>query len=227
MQHAGLDELEHALLIGDLVFTSIPWRPFRQIAEVTGTWTNHVGIVVGFSRRGAVIAESRLPISCRTRFKRFVRRSGHRRVAVLRLGRSLSSEEILRLQHAAARRLGRLYDTGFNLQSRRQFCSRFVREVIQEATDVDLGEVVTFADLLESYPGADLRLWRAWYFGRIPWGRTTVTPASLYSSPGLSVVFDGEVLRDRATQLSPRAARPVSKCYLQRRSPRPGDRETS
>ena len=198
MQHVRLDELEHRLLIGDLVFTTIPWRPFRQIAEVTGTWTNHVGIVVGFSRRGAVIAESRLPISCRTRFKRFVRRSAQQRVAVLRLGKPLSPEEIKRLQLATARRLGRLYDTGFNLQSRRQFCSRFVREVVQESTQVDLGEVETFADLLASYPGADLRLWRAWYFGRIPWRRMTVTPASLYASPGLTVVFDGEVRSGRA-----------------------------
>ena len=190
----SLRDVERALHIGDLVFTRIPWSPFRQVADATGTWTNHVGIVVQVGSSGAVVAESRVPISCRTRFTRFVRRSGQRRVAVLRLPRSLSREEIHRLQRAASRRLGRLYDTGFNLKSRRQFCSRFVREVLQEATDSKFGEVVTFADLLESNPETDLRLWRLWYFGSIPWTRTTVTPASLYSSPDLKVVFDGEVL---------------------------------
>jgi len=203
LPEARLREIEGALRIGDLVFTRIAWSPFRQIADVTGTWTNHVGIVVGLGRAGAVVAESRVPISCRTRFARFVRRSGQRRVAVLRLPRSLSQQEVEQLHRAAARRLGRFYDTGFDLRSRRQFCSRFVREVLLEATDENLGEVVTFADLLARNPEADLRLWKAWYFGRIPWKRTTITPASLYRSPALKVVFDGEVRADSARPIGP------------------------
>jgi hypothetical protein len=191
-----LPELESALCIGDIVFTRIHRVPFRQIAEATGAWTNHVGVVVGFGRNGAVIAESRVPLSCHSRFSRFVRRSEQRRVAVLRLPRPLTEREIARLQRAAGRRLGRIYDTGFNLGSpRRQFCSRFVREVVEEATDENLGEVTTFAELLAKNPEVDLRLWKAWYFGKIPWARATVTPASLYRSPALRVVFDGQVQR--------------------------------
>ena len=191
---SSLLDLESTLCIGDIVFTRIPRAPFRQIAEVTGTWTNHVGVVVGFGRSGAVVAESRVPLSCHSRFSRFVRRSAQRRVAVLRLPRSLTEREIARLQRAVASRLGRIYDTGFDLRSEhRQFCSRFVREVLEEATDENLGEVMTFADLLARNPDVDLRLWKAWYFGRIPWQRMTVTPASLYRSPALTVVFDGRV----------------------------------
>lgn len=193
-----LHELESALCIGDLVFTRIARTPFRQIADVSGTWTNHVGVVVGFGRSGAMVAESRVPLSCQSRFSRFVRRSAQGRVAVLRLPGPLTEREIARLQRAVARRLGRMYDTGFNLRSdRRQFCSRFVREVLQEAAGADLGEVTTFADLLAQNPGVDLRLWRAWYFGKIPWKRTTVTPASLYRSPALTVVFDGRLAKGR------------------------------
>jgi hypothetical protein len=188
-------ELEVTLRAGDIIFTRIPWPPVRQIADATGTWTNHVGIVVGFKGDRALIAESRVPLSCRTRFSSFVRRSAHGRVAVLRLPRPLSDEEIPRLQQAARRRMGRLYDTGFNLQSRRQFCSRFVREVLQESTGVEVGEVTTFREMLERKPGTDLRLWKAWYFGRIPWQRATVTPESRYVSPSLTVVFDGTVRR--------------------------------
>jgi len=55
-------ELEGTLRAGDIVFTRIKGAPFRQIADVTGTWTNHVGIVVGFDGIGAVIAESRVPL---------------------------------------------------------------------------------------------------------------------------------------------------------------------
>ena len=195
-------ELEDTLRAGDIVFTRIRGAPFRQIADATGTWTNHVGIVVGFDGAGAVIAESRVPLSRVTKFSSFVRRSAHGRVAVLRLHRPLSDEEIRRLQRATECRLRRLYDTGFNLRSRRQFCSRFVHEVLEESTGVVIGEVTTFRDLLERNPAADLRLWKAWFFGRIPWERATVTPGSLYGSPSLKVVFDGTLYQTRHPRLT-------------------------
>ena len=193
----NLSELEVTLHTGDIVFTRIRGAPFRQLADATGSWTNHVGIVVGFDSFGAVIAESRVPLSSRTRFANFVRRSADGRVAVLRLSRPLSGSEIRRLECAARCRLGRLYDTGFSLRSRRQFCSRFVHEVLQESTGVVVGEITTFRDLFERNPGTNLRLWKIWFFGRIPWERTTVTPASLYTSTALKSVFDGK-LRSRA-----------------------------
>jgi hypothetical protein len=200
-----LRELEGLLRVGDVVFTRIPHVPFTQVADATRTWTNHVGIVVGFNRLGAVMAESRVPLSCRTLFSFFARRSAQGRVAVLRPRQPLSKEDIRRLRGAVRARLGRLYDTGFSLNSRRQFCSRFVREVLQESTGLEVGEVETLRDLLARNPQADLRLWKLWYFGRIPWERATVTPASLYASPSLSVVFDGRLPPGRGTRCAARA----------------------
>jgi len=40
---------------------------------------------------------------------------------------------------------------------------------------------------------ADLGFWKVWYFGRIPWQRETVTPASVLSSAQLRPIFDGVV----------------------------------
>jgi hypothetical protein len=190
----SLRDLEVTLHAGDIVFTRIGGAPFRQVAEATRTWTNHVGIVVGFDTFGAVVAESRIPFSSRTSFANFVRRSAQGRVAVMRLSRPLSDSEIRRLECAAGSRLGRLYDTGFSLRSHRQFCSRFVREVLQESTGVEVGEITTFRDLLERNPGTNLGLWKIWFFGRIPWERATVTPASLYASASLEIVFDGALI---------------------------------
>jgi hypothetical protein len=192
-----ITELESGLQVGDIVFTRIDGLPFRQVADATGTWTNHVGIVVGFNWLGPIVAESRVPLSRRTRFRRFVQRSAGGRVAILRLPRMLTEEEAAMLRRSMRRRLGRLYDTGFNMRSRRQFCSRFVREVLQESTGEAIGEVQTFRELLERNPAADLRLWKLWYFGRIPWDRTTVTPGSLYSCRSLRTVFDGTVAPHR------------------------------
>ena len=179
--------------VGDLVFIRIRFPPFTAIASATGTWTNHVGVVVDFNRSGPIIAESRIPLSRRTTLRTYVRRSEDGRVAVLRLPRRLTSQEAERVRTAAYVRLGRLYDTGFDIDSHRQFCSRFVHEVLNEACGESLGQISTLSALLALHPDTDLRLWRLWYFGKIPWARRTITPASLYLDPTLQVDFDGRL----------------------------------
>jgi hypothetical protein len=101
-----------------------------------------------------------------------------------------------KLKSAVAARHGILYDTGFDLHSKRQFCSRYVREVVEEAADVQLGQVENFATLLKNNPQADQAFWRTWYLGNIPWQRETVTPASLLQDAKLHAVFDGRVARE-------------------------------
>lgn len=183
------------LAVGDLVFIRVPFKPFREVAEATGSWANHVGVVVSTEGGQALVAESTLPLSRVTPIERFVDRSEGGRVAVRRLAEPLSPQQAGRVAEAARSRLGVRYDTGFDLRSRGQFCSRFVHEVLLEATGRRVGQVQTFAQLLNERPEAGLGFWRLWYFGRIPWQRETVTPASVLASPSLHTVFDGTVPR--------------------------------
>jgi hypothetical protein len=186
--------LASQLAVGDVVFIRVPFRPFRQVASATGSWTNHVGIVTALRDGQPVISESAVPWSRQTSLARFAARSDHGRLAVYRLGEPLTGEQQKRLADAAEQRMGVWYDTGFNLHSaNRQFCSRFVREVLLEATGTPVGQVQTFADMLAEQPSADLGFWKLWYFGHIPWQRQTVTPASLLHSPALHPVFDGRL----------------------------------
>ncbi|MBN3788751.1 YebB family permuted papain-like enzyme [Burkholderia sp. Ac-20353] len=180
--------------VGDLVFIRVPIRPFREVADATGTWTNHVGIVVDTSGAEPVVAESTFPWAKLTPLARFVARSEGGRIALARLATRPTADEQRRVHEAAEKRIGTLYDTGFNLRSRRQFCSRYVREVLGEASGVEVGDVETFEALHARRPGAKLGFWRLWYFGRIPWARETVTPASLIRSDKLTLEFDGIVL---------------------------------
>jgi hypothetical protein len=114
-----------------------------------------------------------------------------RRVEVSRLNTPLTTQQQASVVQAAQKRMGIFYDTGFNLHSKREFCSRYVREVLSEATGTHVGEVENFSTLLTRNPKVDLVFWRVWYFGNIPWQRETVTPASLLQSPSLHSVFDG------------------------------------
>ncbi len=185
------------LAVGDIVFTRVTARPFLEVAAATACWTNHVGIVVATDGPEPLIAESTYPLSRIGTWSGFVARSeragaGHR-VAVMRLAGAWTVDERTRLAQATQRRLGRWYATGFNLDGRRQFCSRFVREVVQEARGVALGEVQTFAQLLSANPQARQGFWRLWFGGRMPWARRTLTPASLYRDARLQPCLDGHV----------------------------------
>lgn len=186
-------QLATQLAVGDLVFIRVPWRPFVEVATATGSWTNHVGVVVEGADGSLQVAESTLPWSRRSPLPRFVDRSEGGRVAVMRLATPLTPAQSRRVGQAADARMGVRYDTGFDLRSSGQFCSRFAREVLAEATGTELGEVETFAHLLQRRPDSPLGFWQLWYFGRIPWQRQTVTPASLLASPALVPVFDGRV----------------------------------
>lgn len=189
---SSASQLAPQLRVGDLVFIRVPAKPFREVATATGSWTNHVGIVTDVDGEQPQISESALPFSRRTTLKSFMARSENGRLAVMRMQTPLSPGQQQAVATAAAQRMGVLYDTGFDLHSRkRQFCSRFVREVLQQATGTQVGDVQTFAGMLAQHPGADLGFWKLWYFGRIPWQRETVTPASVLRSPALRVVFDG------------------------------------
>jgi hypothetical protein len=193
-------ELGRSLRVGDIVFIHVSALPFEKVALATGSWTNHVGIVVDVSGHEPVIAESAFPLSRTTTLLRFLARSKQGRVAVKRLDRPLSDAERSAIVQAARERMGERYDTGFNLHSGGQFCSRFVREVLAEATGVEIGEVETFAALLQRHPETDRSFWRVWYFGRIPWSRETITPASVLDSSRLLTVFDGFARQDMKTR---------------------------
>lgn len=186
--------LASQLQVGDLVFIRVTALPFRKVSETTMSWTNHVGIVVATDGEEPIIAESTFPLSRRGGLARFLGRSEGGRVEISRLNAPLSAAQQHALTLAAQKRMGILYDTGFDLHSNRQFCSRFVHEVVQEATGIEVGQVETFSAMLARNPTTGLGFWRLWYFGSIPWRRETVTPASVMNSPQAHSVFDGYVL---------------------------------
>lgn len=119
-----VSRLAASLQVGDIVFTRIGAYPFRKVAEATGSWTNHVGIVLDVSGKEPTIGESRFPFSGSTTLSRFVARSAGGRVAVMRLPTPLTPAQQVAIVAAAAQREHVFYDTGFDARSQRQFCSR-------------------------------------------------------------------------------------------------------
>lgn len=174
-----------SLKSGDILFVSTPAYLYRKVAQATGSPASHVGIAFEDPRRGWLVAESAVPLSRYSPLRRFLRRSDRGWFAVRRLPRELTAAEVVALRAACDRRMGLWYHTGFNYESRRMFCSKFVHEVYREALGLEIGTVETFGELLRRNPEEGLGFWKLWFFGRIPWARRTVTPASQLCSPAL------------------------------------------
>lgn len=195
---AELNTLAAQMQVGDIVFIHVSPLPFEKVSQATQSWVNHVGIVVAIADGMPVVAESKFPFSKKTSLDQFIARSSEQRVAVSRVRQlerqALNKTQLDKLSRAVDARMGIFYDGGFNLHSQRQFCSRFVREVLYASTGITLGEVTTFTELFGKNPNTDLTFWRFWFFGQIPWARQTVTPASEYQDIKTVRVFDGIVI---------------------------------
>lgn len=75
----------------------------------------------------------------------------------------------------------------------RQFCSKFVFDILHEALSVRVGKIETFRELLQKNPDASLTFWKCWFLGSIPWSRRTITPGSLWRNPDLALIYHSHV----------------------------------
>jgi hypothetical protein len=191
---AGLDdEAYQAVLasqpaVGDIVFTRIGGPIFTNVAVTTLSWTSHVGIIVDFKDGDWVVAESGIPFVRKTPLRKFLDRSQDQRFSIRRLKTPPNADQKRAMLIFANSQVGKLYSLGFDLESSSTFCSKFVHDDVYVCTQQSVGEVETFDHLLHRNPNAPLWFWKAWFFGRIPWMRTTITPASELESPLLQVV---------------------------------------
>lgn len=177
---------------GDVIFTASVIPIFRRVAETTQSWESHVGIAFRDAKGRWCVAESALPISKCVTLEHFVKRSAHGRFLVRRLCGGLTDEEKASLMRASRSRMGRLYNLGFNYDSRRLYCSKFVHDVYAEALGRETGQIETFRDVILSNPDAPLRFWKVWFMGHIPWDRRCITTTSILRDKSFRTVFDSE-----------------------------------
>ncbi|MDI3325265.1 YiiX/YebB-like N1pC/P60 family cysteine hydrolase [Pontibacterium granulatum] len=191
-RNTQLDQLEaqvrENLKEGDILFISINAFLYKQVARGTGSWCSHVGFVVREQGEWYVL-ESAVPVVKRSPLRKYLARTCNNEVAIRRLKSGVSAAQVELLKVEAQKRMGRFYHLGFQFDSKRQFCSKFVHECFRDALGIELGKVETLEGLLEQNPQASVGFWRAWYFGFIPWQRRTLTPASQLADDALETVF--------------------------------------
>jgi hypothetical protein len=192
---ASLDEQTYSAIvasrpaIGDIVFIRIGGPIFARVAATTQSWTSHVGVIVDYQQGDWIVAESGIPLVRKTPLRKFIGHSEDHEFSIRRLRITPTDEQKRVMLKFANSQLGKPYSLGFNLESQQTFCSKFVHDDVYVSTQQSIGEVETFDHLLHSNPDAPLTFWRIWFFGFIPWQRTTITPASELNSPLLRTVI--------------------------------------
>lgn len=191
------EDINDEIREGDIIFIRVPNFLYRRVADTTMSWTSHVGFVYGRENGEWIIAESSFPLSKKCGLKRFIERSENALISVRRLEDSLTEDQLEALREAADRRMKKRYHLGFRYDSQKEFCSKFVHDVFNEAMGIKIGEFETFRDLIHRNPDSPMFFWKTWFFGFVPWDRRTITPASLYESNILTTVYDNTVERDQ------------------------------
>ncbi len=182
-------QIEYMLEPGDILFTVIPNFLYRRVANATGSLTSHVGVAFFDRYAGWQIAESGVPTVRYSPIADFIARSDKDSLIVRRLRDGLSTTDAKALRNECDARMGILYHLGFNYESPRQFCSKFVYDTYLAALGVEIGTLESFRTLLDKQPETSLFFWRLWFLGRIPWTRLTITPASQLLSDKLTTVW--------------------------------------
>lgn len=180
--------MQHTTLAcGDMIFIRVDSALYRRVAAGSGSWTNHVGLILkpGPTAASTIVIESRIPTVQCTTLAAFLRRSDQRQTAIRRWPGGLTSIQTARLTRFAHSQLGRPYHLRFDYHARWTFCSKFVYQCYHYALGEAPGALATFRELLAQQPDHSLTFWQWWFGGRIPWDQVTVTPASQLLDPRL------------------------------------------
>lgn len=207
--HPGLSEEDKCALatetaqVGDVIFTEIASNPvgafvFGHVAQLTSSWTSHVGIVIEEAGGAKIVAEATTSLfdsrSRKTPLCEFLAHSKAGHFALRRLPGGFDPAKVPALERAIDARMGIRYDTGFDLDDpSTTYCSRFVREIYLEATGVELGRIQTLREIVDEKkavdPSYDDTLIRLWFLSpQVPWCRRMVSPASELFDPSLKTI---------------------------------------
>jgi hypothetical protein len=184
------DKVADHLQEGDLVFLDMDSVIFEQVAIATQTWTSHVGVAV--YDEGWYVVESALIFSRQTPLCSYLKRTQDQRFAIRRLKRDLTASQLAELKDYLSAQMGVLYDTGFNYDSERLFCSKLVYEAFQ-TIGIEVGQIKTLRDLFNENPEGSLTFWKWWFLGSIPWERRTITPKDQLIDSDFFTVLSSEV----------------------------------
>jgi hypothetical protein len=176
---------------GDLIFQTSLSRQSEAIQLATHSPLSHMGIV--FVENGqAMVFEAVGPVKA-TPLEDWISMGDEERYSVKRLKNAesvLTPETLQKMKKIGeAKFKGRPYDKFFAWSDDRIYCSELAWKIYQEGAGVEIGALQRLGDLDLSAPLVQ-ELMKERYGNAIPWDETVISPAAMFASEELILVFE-------------------------------------
>ncbi len=168
---------------GDIVLQHVKAPLCEMIADITQSPYSHCGLIV--HRGTEVYVLEAVETVSYTPLGQWLATGDRGRVTVVRV-RNLTAAQIAQAIQAAQVFLGRPYDTQYQPDNRRIYCSELAYKAFRNGCGIEVGAVQRLGDLKwQPYEKTIRQL----ADGELPLDRRMVTPAALVDSPLTTVVY--------------------------------------
>ena len=178
-----------ALRDGDIIFHESQSSQSEALRLAMNSRYTHMGVV--FIEDGSPFVYEAVGPVKRTPLKEWTDRGKDGHFVVKRLSdadRRLTAEAIASLREAGERYAGLPYDLRFEWSDDRIYCSELVWKMYKTALGVEIGVLQTFSDFDLSSPEVAGKIKERYPEG-LPLNETVISPASMFESDELVVVF--------------------------------------
>lgn len=170
---------------GDIIFQASKSTQSHAIQRATHSRYSHMGIV--FVRDGKPFVLEASATVRYTPLEKWIARGQRSQYVVKRLRGGITTEQVLKLRHAARAFLGRPYDLTFEWSDARIYCSELVWKIYQNGLGVKIGELQRLRDF-DLSDGAVRAKMMERYGAAIPMDELVISPAAMFDAKKLVVI---------------------------------------
>lgn len=171
---------------GDILFQETRSEQAKAIQLVTHSRYTHVGIVLDRGN-GLEVLEAVQPVRWIS-LERFIAKGKGGHFAAKRLkDRTLTPEELQKIEKAGAKWVGKNYDPFFEWSDDRIYCTELIWKLYERVAGIEIGELKTLGDYDLSHPYVK-QLMKKRYGNRVPLDEKVISPQGMFESKHLAPV---------------------------------------
>lgn len=171
---------------GDIIFHTSKSSQSKMIQIVTNSKLTHCGIIF-YMKGKPYVFEAIQPVKI-TPLQQWINRGVDGKFIVSRVKNQLTNEQISNMFNYAKTQIGKDYDNKFQWSDKKMYCSELVYKVFV-AGDRFIGESKKFSDYNLNNNTVKLAIKKR-YGNSINLNEMVVTPADIYNSPEIKVIYN-------------------------------------
>src|SRR5688572_20578812 len=174
-----------ALRDGDIIFHTSRSSQSIAIQRATHSPWSHMGVIL--HRDGKPYVFEAIATVRFTPLEKWIARGEKGHFVVKRVAGGLTAEQAAKLKRAASAYEGKPYDLYFEWSDERIYCSELVWKTYQRALGIEIGARQRLREFDLTDPAVRAKM-RERYGSSVPLAEPVISPAAMFSAPGLETV---------------------------------------